>query len=103
MVCAPAKALSAPMKISSQFTLRNLLALVLFAALATAWLREHFSHHGLRMRIEKLEHDISVLAMIINRNHLTIPGHIDYSKLNRNGGPSVQDAFTEDALSHPPH
>jgi hypothetical protein len=92
------------MKNTTQFTLRNLLALVLFAALATAWLRERFSHHGLLMRIEKLEHDISVLAMIINRNHLSIPENIEYSKLSPGSrGPSVQDEYTQDELSRPPH
>ena len=77
--------------------------LVLLAALATGWLCERLSHHGLQMRIERLEYDISILAMIITRNRLTIPGHVEYSAQHPpSPALSLQDDYTKDALSHPP-
>jgi hypothetical protein len=92
------------MKYSVQITLRHLLLLVLLAALATGWLRERLSHHGLQMRIERLEYDISVLAMIITRNRLTIPEQGEFSAQHFSSPAlSLQDDYTKDALSHPPY
>ena len=92
------------MKNYLQFTLRNLLLLVLLAALVTAWQRERLSHHGLQMRIERLEYDISILAMFITRNRRSRPAHVESTASHTlSPGLGVQDNYTKDALSRPPY